>query len=312
MALLLIAVLSAASIQRASAVETIPAYQAQVPVSINGTISPGEWSDAQVSNITAAGMGVAFKHNATGLLILMQWQQSPSVCYDQYCYGAVEIDSLNNTGEMGSNLYPAVVLLLSPSYKGGYDEFLSRAETTPTTVESSGYSTQSTCALKLSGTTYTAECYRPFKLSNASPSDPFLGFAAGSPIEVGFATGEFSEPGLHAATDMVTYVLSLSNQTYTASTSTSSTTTSSSSTVQTSSATTSASQTTTTTTSSSTVQTSSATTSASQTTTSSSVSSQTTSQSSSSTVLPLSFLAMVAIVGVVGAGLLLVAPRRQR
>ncbi|MGA2666361.1 MAG: hypothetical protein ABSF83_15605 [Nitrososphaerales archaeon] len=306
MALLLIAVLSAASIQRASAAETIPAYQAQVPVSINGVVSPGEWSDAQITNITGAVMGVAFKHNATGLLILMQWQQSPSVCYDQYCYGAMEFDSLNNTGEMGSNLYPAVMLLLSTSFKGGYDEFLSRAETTPTSVESSGYSTQSTCALKLSGTMYTAECYRPFELTNASSSDPFANFASGSSIEVGFAVGEFSEPGLHAATDMVTYVLSLSSQTYTASTTTSSGATTSStqgsaSATQASSATTSASQTTTTT-------------SASQTTTSvaaSTSSSTTATTTSSSSLLSFSYLAMVGAVGLVAAGLLLKAPRRR-
>ena len=229
-ALLLLAILSTANIQRASAAETITAYQAQTPVKLDGVVSPGEWSDAQVTNVTAAGMGVAFKHNSTGLFILLQWNQSPSACTDQYCYGGIEFGNLNNSGVMGATATPTVMLLLSPSFKGGYDEFISKAETTPTTVESDGYKTQSTCALKLSGTTYTAECYRPFNLSNASPYDPFPSLVAGSPIEIAFAVGEFDAPGLHAATDMSSYVLTLSNQAYaTASTSSASSTSTASS-----------------------------------------------------------------------------------
>jgi len=204
------------SLQRASAVTTIAAYRAQTPVTLDGVVSPGEWSDTPIVNITTAQMSVAFKQNSTGLFILMQWQQSPSVCYDKYCYGGIEFGNLNNTGVMGATATPTVMLLLSPSFKGSYDEFISQSEATPTPVESDGYETQSTCALNLSGTTYTAECYRPFRLTNASPYDPFPSLVAGSPIEVAFAVGEFNAPGLHAATDMSTYVLVLSNQTYTA------------------------------------------------------------------------------------------------
>lgn len=171
-------------------------------------------------------MNVAFKHNSTGLFILMQWSQNPSTCTDQYCYGGIEFGYLNNTGPMGDTATPTVMLLLSTSFTGGYDEFISKAEATPTSVESDGYKTQSTCALKLSGTSYTAECYRPFTLSNASPYDPFPGLVAGSPLEVAFAVGEFDAPGDHAASDMSTYVLTLSNQTFSA-TSTSSSSTSS-------------------------------------------------------------------------------------
>lgn len=218
-ALLLLAILSTSHVEQASAAETLTAYQAQVPVKLDGIVSPGEWNDAQTTNITAAGMDVAFKHNSTGLLILLQWNQSPSACSDQYCYGGIEFGYLNNTGPMGATANPTVMLLLSPSFTGSHDEFISRAEATPTTVESDGYQTQSTCALKLSGTTYTAECYRPFKLSDASPYDPFPSLVAGSPIEIAFAVGEFNQPGLHAATDMSTYVLVLSSQTYTTTTS---------------------------------------------------------------------------------------------
>ncbi len=217
-ALLLLAILSTARLQRASAAESITVYQAQVPVKLDGVVSPGEWSDAQTTNITTADMGVAFKHNSTGIFFLLQWDQSPSICSDQYCYGGIELGYLNNTGPMGATSTPTVMLLLSPSFKGGYDEFISKAEATPTTVESDGYKTQSTCALKLSGTTYTAECYQPFNLSNASPYDPMPSLAAGSSLEIAFAVGEFNAPGLHAATDMSSYVLALSNQTYTAST----------------------------------------------------------------------------------------------
>jgi hypothetical protein len=218
-ALLLLAMLSTARLERASAAETIAVYQAQVPVKLDGVVSPGEWSDAQTTNITTADMGVAFKHNSTGILFLLQWDQSPSICSDPYCYGGIELGYLNNTGPMGATSTPTVMLLLSPSFKGGYDEFISKAEATPASAESDGYKTQSTCALKLSGTTYTAECYRPFNLSNASPYDPMPSLAAGSSLEIAFAVGEFNAPGLHAATDMSSYVLALSNQTYTASTS---------------------------------------------------------------------------------------------
>lgn len=216
-ALIMLGLLSSTtSVQQARAVTTITAYQAQTPVTLNGVVSPGEWSDAQIYNITVAGMGVAFKHNSTGLLFLMQWQSASSVCSDQYCFGGVEFGNLNNTQVMGSLSTPTVMVLASPSFTGGYDEFISKGQATPVTVESLGYKTQSTCALKLSGTTYTAECYRPFALSNASPTDPFPSLVAGSPIEIGFAVGEFSSPGLHDATDMSTYVLTLSSQTYTA------------------------------------------------------------------------------------------------
>lgn len=215
-ALLLMTMLLGGNIHGASAAQTITAYQARTPVKLDGVVSPGEWSDAQVTNITAADMGVAFKHNSTGLFILLQWEQSPSICSDQYCYGGIELGNASNTSAMGAASTPTVMLLLSPSFTGSYDEFVSKGEVTPTPVESDGYRTQSTCALKLSGTTYTAECYRPFKLSNAPPYDPFPSLAAGSPIEIAFAVGEFNAPGVHAATDMSTYVLALSNQTYTA------------------------------------------------------------------------------------------------
>ena len=194
---LLLALLLAAAVPHVSAAQTLVAYQAQAPVKLDGKVSPGEWSDAQMINDSVSSMGVAFKHNATGLFILMQWPEmiTSGLCTDQYCYGGVEFDNASNVGVMGTALNPAIMLLVSPSFKGGYDEFISQAETTPTSVETDGYKTQSTCALALSGTVYTAECYRPLHLTNASPHDPFLGLASGTSIEVGFAVGEFSEPG---------------------------------------------------------------------------------------------------------------------
>ena len=214
-ALLLAVMLTASTVQRTSAAaQTITANQAQGPVKLDGVVEPNEWTDAQVVNITTAGMGVAFKHNATGLFMLFQWKQSGNLCKDKFCYAGVEMDFANNTGVMGGFGTPAVMLLLSPSFTGGADEFISKAETTPATVESAGYKTQATCATALNGTVYTGECYRPFKLANASPYDPFPSLVAGSSIEIGFAVGEFNLPGLHSATDMSSYVLTLSSQTY--------------------------------------------------------------------------------------------------
>lgn len=226
--ILIAATVSTTLIQRAGATtQTITAFKATNPVKIDGVIEPGEWSDAQILNESTSGMGVAFKHNSTGMFMLFQWKQSPSLCFDQYCYGGIELDNLNNSGPMGSSPSPSIMLLLSTSFTGGYDEFVSKAEVTPTPVETDGYKTQSTCVLQLSGNLYTGECYRPFTLSNAASFDAFLGLAAGSSIEIAFAVGEFSEPGLHGATDMSTYTLTLSDQTYTSPTGTSETTQSS-------------------------------------------------------------------------------------
>jgi hypothetical protein len=264
-AVLLAALLSAPAVQRTSAAQTITANLAQGPVKLDGTVSPSEWTDAQVVNITTAGMGVAFKHNATGLFMLFQWKQSANMCSDQYCYGGIEIDFLNNTGVMGSSATPAVMPLLSPSFSGGVDEFISKTMSTPVPVESSGYKTQSTCALQLSGTMYTGECYRPFKLSNASPYDPFPALVAGTPIEIGFAVGEFNKPGVHAATTMSSYVLTLSDQTYgtgPTTTQTSTTTTATTPTSANTTATTATSPTTSTTATTSTIPTSATTTQA--------------------------------------------------
>ena len=197
-----------------TAAQTITAYKAQYPVSLDGVVQAGEWSDTPLISISTAGMAVAFKQNGTGLLILLEWNSSSIFCYDQACFGGVEFGDVNNTGAMGTGTTPTIMLLLSQSFKTGYDEFISTAEATPSPVEASGYATQSTCGFTVSNGHYTAECYRPFHLTKASPSDPFYSLAAGSPIEIGFAVGEFSQPGLHEATDMSTYLLTLSNQTY--------------------------------------------------------------------------------------------------
>ena len=197
------------------AAQTITAYRAQYHVSLDGIVQAGEWSDTPMISISGAGMAVAFKQNGTGLLFLLEWNASSIFCYDQNCFGGIELGDLNNTGVMGTGTTPTIMPLLSQSFKKGYDEFISTTEGVPSPVESSGYATQSTCGFTVSNGHYTAECYRPFHLTRASPSDPFYNLAAGSPIEIGFAVGEFSVPGLHEATDMSSYLLSLSNQTYT-------------------------------------------------------------------------------------------------
>jgi hypothetical protein len=198
-----------------TAAQAIIAYRAKAPVSLDGVVSPGEWNDTPLVTEPTSGITYAVKHNGTGLLFLLEWQASSTLCFDEHCYGGIEIGNLNNTGAMGAPSTPTIMLLLSQSLKGGYDEFISTGYGTQTSVEQEGYATQSTCGFRVSNGTYTGECYRPFHLTNASPYDPFPSLAAGSPIEIAFAVGEFSQPGLHAATDMSTYTLSISNQTYT-------------------------------------------------------------------------------------------------
>jgi hypothetical protein len=208
---------------------TITAYQSQFAVNVKGAYQPSQWGDTPIISEPTSGMTFAVKQNGTGWLFLMMWKQSSSslYCSDQYCFGGIELGHLNNSQPMGSPTTPTMMILGSTSFSSGVDEFIATGEATPVSVESEGYATQSVCGLALAGGTYTAQCYRPFKLSNASPYDfPTLG--VGSTIELGFAVGEFSDPGLHAATDMSTYVLTFSGQTYTAS-STSSTSSSSSS-----------------------------------------------------------------------------------
>ena len=210
------------------ATTSIIAYKAQIPVTINGAISPSQWSDTPQITEPTSGITYAFKQNGTGLLFLLEWQQSSTYCYDKWCFGGIEISNQSNYGEMGSASTPTVMILLSQGFQKGYDEFISMGDTTPTPVEQDGYATQSVCALNVTNGSYAAECYRPFHLVNASPYDPFTVLVSGSPIEIAFAVGEFSSPGLHQATDMSTYTLTLSNQTYSAPATTSTSTATSS------------------------------------------------------------------------------------
>lgn len=212
--------------QPVNAATAIMAYKSQSPVKIDGIVSAGEWSDTPLIAESTSGINYAFKQNGTGLLFLLEWQQSSTNCYDKWCFGGIEIANQTNYGEMGSASTPTVMILLSQGFQNNYDEFISTGDTTPAPVEQEGYATQSVCAMTVSNGNYVAECYRPFQMTKASPDDPFTVLAAGSAIEIAFAVGEFSSPGLHQATDMSTYTLSLSNQTYTATT-TSTTSTSS-------------------------------------------------------------------------------------
>lgn len=221
-----ILLLSIASAHPVSAVTTITAYKAQTPVNLSSPYQQSEWTDTPQFFEKASEMTVAFKQNGTGLLFLMQWTES-SFCTDTACFGGIELGHMNNTAEMGTPITPTIMILASPSFKGDVDEFISTGDQTPTSVESYGYITQSVCNLALAGQQYTAECYRPFALHNASPYDFNLG--VGSTVEIAFAVGEFTSPGDHLASDMITYVLTITNQTYTATSTTSATSTSESS-----------------------------------------------------------------------------------
>ena len=207
--LALVFIIGAFSPQSASAVTTVPVYESQHPVTLDGLIQPGEWSDTPIVADTSSGFTYAFKQNGTGLLFLMQWSESIPC---PTCFGGIELGHPNNKAVMGSPSTPTIMVLASPSFKGNVDDFISTAEFTPIPVEQDGYTTQTSCGLDYTGGAYTAECYRPFKLNNASPYD--FNFTLGSTAELGFAVGVFTQPGDHLATDMSTYVLSITNQTY--------------------------------------------------------------------------------------------------
>src|SRR5208282_2812905 len=128
--IVLFVLLSVAPIQQASAqaATVITVTSAQVPVNISAAFSPSEWSDTQMITVPTGGMTVAFKYNSTGLLFLMQWSNGTADCHNQSCFGGIELGFLNNTFVMGSALSPTIMVLLSPSFKGGYDEFISHGE----------------------------------------------------------------------------------------------------------------------------------------------------------------------------------------
>ena len=228
--MVLLALVAAMSVGAAmGAPTTVTAYKSSIAVNVKGTYSASQWTDTAMLTDPTSGITFAVKQNGTGWLFLLIWKQSSFYCNDTNCFGGIELGYPNNTQVMGGPTTPTIMILSSPSFKGGVDEFVSAGEQTPSTVESLGYKTQSVCGLTVASGVYTAECYRPFTLSGASPYDfPKLG--VGSSIELGFAVGEFNNPGDHAATDMSTYVLTFSASTYSGTTTSSSSTTSSSTT----------------------------------------------------------------------------------
>jgi hypothetical protein len=282
--MVLLTLVSAMSVGAAmGAPTTVTAYKSSIAVNVKGTYSASQWTDTAMLTDPTSGITFAVKQNGTGWLFLMIWKQSAFYCNDTNCFGGIELGYPNNTQVMGGPSTPTIMILSSPSFKGGVDEFVSAGEQTPSTVESLGYKTQSVCGLTVASGVYTAECYRPFTLSGASPYDfPKLG--VGSTIELGFAVGEFNNPGDHGATDMSSYVLTFSASTYSGST-TSSSTSSSSTTSSTTTSSTTSSTTTSSTTKSSSSSTSSSTssTTSSSSTASSSTSSTTSSSSTGST-----------------------------
>jgi hypothetical protein len=197
----------------------VTAYQSRNPVTLDGVIQSGEWSDTSIITDTTSGLTYAFKDNSTGLLFLMSYKEA-APC--PTCFGGIELGQLNNTADMGSESTPTIMILVSPSFPGNVGEFISTGQYTPTPVEQEGYKTQTVCGFDYANGEYTAECYRPFKLTDASPYD--FNLKVGSTVELGMAVGLFDQPGNHLATDMSTYELTISNQSYTSTaTSTSST-----------------------------------------------------------------------------------------
>ena len=240
----------------AAAPTTVTAYKSSIAVNPKSPYQASQWTDTPSITDKTSGVTFAVKQNGTGWLFVMQWASSALFCSDMYCFGGIELGYTNNTQAMGSPTTPTIMILGSPSFPG-VDEFISTGFSTPAPVESMGYTTQSVCGLTVSGSQYTAVCYRPFTLNKASPFDFKLG--VGSSVELGFAVGEFDNPGDHAATDMSSYVLTFSGSTYgggggstTSSTTTSTTTTSSTTSSHTTSTTTTSTTSPTTTTSSST------------------------------------------------------------
>src|ERR1017187_9814818 len=228
--MILMIVASGFSIGTAGGAPTaITAYQSQYSVNVHSPYQPSQWSDTPTINEPNSGMTFAVKQNGTGWLFVMTWKQSLFYCSDSACFGGIELGHSNNTAEMGSPTTPTIMILASSSFTGNVGELVSTGDSTPTSVASLGDKTQSVCGLVLASGQYTAECYRPFKLSGASQYDfPTLG--VGSTVEIGFAVGEFSNPGDHSATSMSTYTLTFSSGTYTASSTSSSSSSTSSST----------------------------------------------------------------------------------
>lgn len=188
-----------------SSAETINAYQSQYPVQVTAAYSASQWKDTVTVTEPTSQITAAFKENGTGLIFMLTWQTSSTVCSNTYCYGGIELGNLNNTGVMGASSTPTLMILISPSFTPNVNEFISTGTFTPTSVTKDGYTSQTTCGLTVSAPTYTAICYRPFATSNGWPGAPKLGI--GSTVELGFAVGEFNSPGVHDASNMQSYVL---------------------------------------------------------------------------------------------------------
>lgn len=190
----------------------ITAFRSVEPVSLNSTMTPQEWSDTLQFYDHFSGLTVAFKQNGTGLLMLVQWQENQT-CTS--CYAAIRLGSLNNSAAMGTPTTPILIIYISPSLTGDVDEAISNG-TTPVFVQSLGYKTQTTCGLNLSSGEYTAQCYRPFQGSDEVPLD--FSISLPSSVELGLSTGSLTDLGSYMGTDMSTYVLFTTNETYLAQT----------------------------------------------------------------------------------------------
>ena len=135
-----------------AATDAVTAYKSSIPVNVKGAYSSSQWTDTATLNEPTSGITFAVKQNGTGWLFLMIWKTSVFYCSDVNCFGGIELGYANNTEAMGSPTTPTIMILASTSFKGNVDEFIATGESTPTSVESLSYKTQSVCGVTLTGT----------------------------------------------------------------------------------------------------------------------------------------------------------------
>src|SRR5271169_5725821 len=71
----------------AAAPTTITAFKSQLPVKIDGVADiDDEWRDTPMVTDQTSGITFGAKENGTGLLFLMQWNQSATYCADSSCF----------------------------------------------------------------------------------------------------------------------------------------------------------------------------------------------------------------------------------
>ena len=68
---------------------TITAYQAQLPVKLDGIVGALEWNDTTMITDSTSGITFAAKDNSTGWMFLMQWPSTSSDCKNSDCFAGI-------------------------------------------------------------------------------------------------------------------------------------------------------------------------------------------------------------------------------